>query len=87
MAKTAKYTVEKCASKYVLKNVNKPTGYLRPNGKLTPFLDGDTLMVENEATARRLEEALNKNHTALLIKMVLESEDQGMNKEISKKGE
>lgn len=71
MAKTTKYVVETCGTKYVVRNLGKPTGYICPNGRLTPFKDANTVMLDEEPTATHLANALNKNHTAMLIKTIL----------------
>lgn len=70
MAKSVKYTVETCGSKYVLKSTSKPIGYLCANGKLTSFKDDDTLMMGDEKAAKAVVTALNKNQTALIASMV-----------------
>lgn len=71
MAKTTKYVVERCGTKFVVKNLGKPAGYICPNGRLTPFKDANTVMLDEEPIATHLANALNKNHTAMLIKTIL----------------
>lgn len=72
MAKKEKFIVENCGSKFVLKNTGKPQHYLRLDGKLTPFRDDGTVMLEEEETAKLMAEALNKNQTALIVGLMAE---------------
>lgn len=73
MAKTKKtvYVPKCCGKDWVIEKQGKSSGYLKADGKTTPFLD-DGVMRMDKKTAAALARVLNDDPVACVIKVVTE---------------